>query len=187
LQELKAGGLTENIALSAARKNCTLTKNFCEALQKLKYDGCILAIISGGADVVLRSLIPNAKEFFGDNVYINKLRFDTHSGQLIDIEPTPYDWDDDGKVRGVQGKHAGLRKLCREHGISLENTVFVGDDDNDFKAMKIAGTKILYSSCDPDDSTVGTGSRKLPEGIILVTQNDLMIVADIIIKTPIRS
>lgn len=85
-------------------------------------------------------------------------------------------------MRGVQGKNEGLKVLCKKYGLSLDNVIFVGDDDNDFKAMRIAGTRILYHSCDPNDMTLGTGSRNLPEGLKIVTQNDLMLVANIILN-----
>lgn len=181
-QILQRAGLTKEIAQSATRKNCSLTKNFYEAIQKLKDNGFEVAIISGGADIVLYSLVPDANRIFNGNIFINKLRFDEESGRLTDIEATPYDWDDDGKVRGVSGKNQGLKVLCKRLGIDMKNTVFVGDDDNDFKAMRIAGMKILYHSCDPNDKTMGTGCRSLPEGIALIMENDLMVVADYIIS-----
>lgn len=179
-QELQAGGLTKEIAQTATKKNCSLTVNFREAIKKLKDNGCAVGIISGGADIVLYSLIPDADALFDGNIYINKLKFDD-SGKLIDIEATPYDWDDDGKVRGVQGKNEGLKRLCKKYNLNFVDSVFVGDDDNDFKAMRLAGTKILYHSCAPNDKTYGTGSRKIPDGVRFVMENDLMLVADIIL------
>ena len=180
-QELKAGGLTKEIAQKATKKNCSLTVNFRKAIEKLKNNGCAVGIISGGADVVLYSLIPDADELFDNNIFINRLKFN-ENGDLTDIEPTPYDWDDDGKVKGVQGKHEGLKRMCNKYGLTLKDAVFVGDDDNDFKAMRLAGTKILYHSCDPNDTTYGTGSRSIPDGVRFVMKNDLMLVADIILE-----
>ena len=181
LHELMEGGLTLEVAQKATQKNCSLTVNFYEAIDRLKKAGYKLGIISGGADVVLYSLIPNADELFEGNIFINKLLFDERDGKLIDIVPTPYDWDDEGKVRGVQGKNEGLKVLCKKYNIPLSAAIFVGDDDNDFKAMRLAGTRILYHSCDPNDITLGTGSRNLPEGLKIITKNNLMLVADIIL------
>ena len=182
LQELQRGGLTLNIAQNATKKNCSLTKNFDSAINKLKQNGCAIGIISGGADIVLNSLIPNARELFDDNIFINKLIFDS-DGKLINIDPTPYDWDDKGKIRGVQGKSAGLLKLCDKYKIPHEHSIFVGDDDNDFEAMKLAGKKIFYHSHDPNDKIPGTGSRQLPEGLIIIVNDDLMEVANSILET----
>ena len=118
---------------------------------------------------------------FDGNIFINKLIFGS-DGKLIDIRPTSYDWDDDGKIRGVQGKNTGLRELCVKYGVPLEDSVFVGDDDNDFKAMRIAGTKILYHSCDPNDKILGDGCRELPTGVKVIMENDLMKVVDLILR-----
>lgn len=184
--ELQSGGLTRQRAKQATEKNCSLTNNFRKAISKLKENGCAVAIISGGADVVLYSLIPDADTLFDNNIFINRLIFDDQSGALTGIHPTPYDWDDDGKVRGVKGKHEALKLLCEKYGLSLKDSVFVGDDDNDFKAMRNAGMKILYHSCDPKDVTLGTGCREMPQGIKVVRQNDLMIVADMILNNQKR-
>ena len=183
LAELRAGGLTKEIAQRAATVNCALTKNFYPAIEKLKNAGCAFGIISGGVDIVLYTLIPDADEIFDHNIYINKLKFDEKTGELVDIEATPYDWDDDGKVRGVSGKNVGLKLLCKKYGIKVKDAVFVGDDDNDLKAMRIAGTKILYHSCDPSDATTGKGSRKIPEGTQVIYKNDLLEVADSILES----
>lgn len=181
-EELQQAGLTREIAQNATKKNCSLTKNFREAIEKLKNAGCAVGIISGGADVVLYSLIPDAATLFDNNIYINRLKFDEETQLLCDIEATPYDWDDDGKVRGVSGKNEGLKRMCKKYGVALRDAVFVGDDDNDFKAMRLAGMKIFYPSGQPSDRVIGAGSRRLPDGVAIVGQNDLMVVADLILR-----
>ena len=180
LDELQNGGLTKEIAQKAIKEKCKLTNNFRSAINMLKLN-CAVGIISGGADIVLYSLIPDANELFDNNIFINKLIFDETDGKLTDIIPTPYDWDDNPKLKGVEGKHAALKILCKKYGLSIANSVFVGDDDNDFNAMKLAGMKILYHSLEPNDVT-GL-SRPIPEGTISVTEDNLIKVVDLILNT----
>lgn len=188
-EELKQSGLTREKAFAATERNCALTKNFYPAIHMLKDLGFAVAIISGGADPVLYSLIPNADDLFDGNILINKLNFD-RDGKLESITPTEYDWDDG--LLGVKGKKAGLELFCKKYNIPFDeksgtypNCVFVGDDDNDFKAMEAAGLRILYYVSSPDDKTYGIGGisgmvRDLPSGVKLVEKNNLLIVADLI-------
>lgn len=189
-EELKRAGLTREKAFAATKQNCALTKNFSSAIHMLKDAGFAVAIISGGADPVLYSLIPDADELFDGNILINKLNFG-ENGALESITPTEYDWDDG--LLGVKGKRAGLELFCKKYNIPYDektgtypNCVFVGDDDNDFKAMEAAGLRILYYVGSPDDKTYGVGAgvsgtvRELPSGVRLVEKNDLLVIANLI-------
>lgn len=113
--------------------NIRATKNLIETLQKLKDEGFVLAIISGGIDIFIDMVIPHAKNYF-DYICINKLVFDAQ-GKLTDIKPTPFDF---------VGKAAALTAICKKHGILLENSVFIGEGRNDQDAAKIAGLSIAY-------------------------------------------
>lgn len=42
-------------------------------------------------------------------------------------------------IQNVQNKDEAVSKLCKELDISLENTMFVGNDINDIPALKIVG------------------------------------------------
>ena len=177
---LRGGGLTfDKVKRAVEESGVTLTKNFVPAIKKLKENGCKLAIISGGADSVLYSLLPNADRIF-DEIYINRLVYDKDTGILEDIVPTPYDWDKFGI--GVEGKQAALIRLCERYGVSTEDSVFVGDDFNDVGAMAIAGMKIFYYSYSEHDPSRGLSKRasirKIPEDAIHEPGNDLMRVAD---------
>ncbi|MCL2797977.1 MAG: haloacid dehalogenase-like hydrolase [Firmicutes bacterium] len=190
LRELQTGGLTLEIAKNAVERNCSLTRNFHQAIRLLKSFGFVVAIISGGANVILHSLIPDAESLFGKDIFINKLVFDEVSGELVNIIPTKYDWDSDDGLLGVEGKDAALKLLCEKYNITFDSErgvynecVFVGDDDNDFKAMRLSGLKILYCSSSPEDKTYGTGSvRSIPEGIRIINENNLMSVATMILE-----
>lgn len=178
LKELKAGELTlDKVRAAVTRSGCTLTKNLHEAIKELKNNGCIVVIISGGVDCILNILLPDADKLF-DEIFINKLSFSRKTGIIEKITPTKYDWDD--KASGVCGKNICLNELRDKYDI--EKTVFVGDDRNDFKAMSEAKMSILYHSYDPNDTTRGTGSRHMPDNIIIEQSNDLLKVSKRIIE-----
>lgn len=175
---LRDGGLTmQKVAEAVAKNGCSLTKNLIEAVDLLHENNCKVVIISGGADCLLTTLLPNAAEIF-DDIYINRCIFG-RDGVLEDIIPTEYDWDDD--CVGVKGKDAGFNFLCAKHGAELKDSVFVGDDRNDFRAMELAGMKIFYHSFSENDVsrgiTRGAVVRDWPRDIILESRNDLMCVA----------
>ncbi|MBQ8685333.1 MAG: HAD-IB family phosphatase [Clostridia bacterium] len=188
--ELKAGGLTiEKMREALKNSGARLTKNLREAVLKLKENGCKVVIISGGADCILYEMLPDAKELF-DKIYINRFVFDEYTGRLKDIIPTKYDWD--MYAMGVEGKQAGFEKLCNRFHAKLKNSVFVGDDQNDFDAMAKAGMKIFYHTYSAEDPQRSFGDeeanpwRKMPSGVIIEQCDDLMVVADRILRWDFR-
>lgn len=46
-------------------------------------------------------------------------------------------------IQSVSDKAVCLKKYCCERNISLKNIVYIGNDINDFGAMKLAGIKIV--------------------------------------------
>lgn len=171
-ERFKELGLTRSHVTSAVKKSCKLTKNLKKAIMRLKEAGFVTAIISGGVDAVLYTILPDAKDLF-DEILINKFHFD-ENGSLISISPTEYDWDDE--KRGVVGKNRGLERLCEKYSVPLENAIFVGDDMNDIKAMEISGLKIYYCT---DDRTL---TQQLPKNVILIPRNDLMQVVNAVMN-----
>lgn len=164
------------VTLAKVRKaisdsSCSLVKNFLVAINKLKANGYFTAIISGGVDVVLNYFVPDADSLL-DAIYINRMIW-AENGELENIIPTEYDWDT--SKRGVLGKSAGLKHICDKCGVDLANSIFVGNDENDLAAMKIAGKKILFSS-----QTLGID--EMVEGIHIEQRNDLMVVVDYILS-----
>ena len=181
---LSKGGLTfEKVKEEVKKSGASLTKNMVEAIKKLKANNCKVAVISGGADSVLYSLLPDADELF-DEIFINKLIYNKDTGILERIKPTLYDWDRYGN--GVEGKQAGFKLLCERYGVKPEDSVFVGDDFNYVGVMEIAGMKIFYYSYSQYDPTRGLGRRpeirKIPSDAIHEPGNDLMRVANRILK-----
>jgi HAD superfamily phosphoserine phosphatase-like hydrolase len=114
-------------------KNTTVTKNLHQAILILKKDGFTTAIISGGIDTFLEELIPDADKLF-DHIYINKLKFDS-DGLISGVETTPYDFE---------GKAVALEMICKQHGLSTSQAVFVGEGFNDEYVANMAGLAIAY-------------------------------------------
>ena len=131
-------------------------------------------LISGGVNTVLEALIPDYDTLFNVK-HINNACFDPMTGELVDITPTPYDWSDDYK--GVAGKNVALKRACSKYNLTLQDAIFVGDAENDFKAMSIAERRIFVFE---------KGSRiKLPAGTEPFCGNDFMELVDLILDTPI--
>lgn len=114
-------------------KSITLTNNFHDTISILKEEGFILAIISGGVDVFIEEMIPDAHDSF-DYIFINKLLFDEHR-KLTGLIPTKYDFDE---------KADGIQYICHERGIEMEQTVFVGEGFNDDFVSRKVGLSIAY-------------------------------------------
>jgi len=173
LDDLQKGGITEQRIKDFFKNNAaiTVTKKLEEAIEYLKKCNYATAIISGGIDSVLYHFIPDADVLF-DRIYINRFIW-AQNGQLQKIVPTKYDWDS-GK-KGVEGKAAGLKQLCEEFHVSLENSVFVGDDENDAEAMRVAGNRVFYCSTSPGRPVLDVNKMKI------ITDDNLMLVANYIV------
>ncbi len=106
-----------------------------EVLRQLKDDGHTLFVISGGIDIALDAALPDEKSLFED-VFINHFNFDEH-GKLLSATATPYD-----------GEHKAtcIRDMVLKYAANLDDTVFIGDNDNDVAAAQIAGTSIAFNS-----------------------------------------
>ena len=101
------------------------------AVEALRRRGIPVVVISGSLDLTLEVLLPGLAF---DRVFTNRLRFDG-SGRIAGWEATPYD---------VSGKPAALRRLAREFGVGIEETVFVGDAWNDLGVLAAAGLGIAF-------------------------------------------
>ncbi len=111
----------------------TVTNYLREAVMDLRANGLIVAIISGGIDALLKVTIPDANQLF-DYICINRMHFG--SDQVISgIEPTPFDYEK---------KAVALAAICRKHGCTLKESVFVGEGPNDSQAARVAGLSIAY-------------------------------------------
>jgi phosphoserine phosphatase len=139
-------------------KGITVTKSLREAIVTLKADGFITAIISGGMDVFLEELIPDADQLF-DHIFVNKIKFD-QEGIISGIDATPYDFE---------GKVNALELICAKHGYHISDAVFVGEGFNDEFVAAKAGLTIAYP---PTDQGFRTASA------IEIEEDDLLKVVD---------
>lgn len=103
-----------------------------ETIRELKQAGIALAVLSGGLKQLVEHHYPS--EF--SPVFANDILYD-EKGAIVGSETTPYDFG--GKLRG-------LREVCRIHGVQLSETVYVGDNINDFQAMEEVGLGIAFNS-----------------------------------------
>ena len=105
-----------------------------ETIKELKSKGIKLAIVSGSISIVLEKFFPDYEEIF-DDVFISRLYFG-ENGQISKVEATEFD---------MEKKAEALRKICDKEGIKLEESVFVGDFENDVKICEEAGLGIAFN------------------------------------------
>ncbi len=122
-----------------AMKNLKLMEGALETIKELKKARIKLAVISGSLDIILEKVLPNYKEIF-DDVFLSYLIFDK-KGKLKDAKVTQYD---------MMKKADALKKLAKREGISLKETVHIGDHHNDLQIAKIAGLSIAFD-CKDDE------------------------------------
>lgn len=53
-------------------------------------------------------------------------------------------------IQGCDNKGAGLKEFAAEHRLNLSRTVYVGNDDNDLPAMKLAGFVVCPADASPN-------------------------------------
>lgn len=98
LQKYQECGLTLSNAKKIIKDNMRLIDHLREGLKRLKEEGYLIAIVSGGLDLVVKTLLDDYQDLF-DVMYINEMKFEGE--KLIDILATPYDWG--GNRSGLQG------------------------------------------------------------------------------------
>lgn len=127
---IMAGAKRDEMA-RVVREQLYLTPGAEETIRVLHRQGYHLAVISGTIDLTLDVLFP---EHPFHDVHTNRIVFD-EAGNIVDWLATPYD---------MEGKAVALEQLALHNGISLEQTVFVGDNVNDVYAMRKAGLAVAY-------------------------------------------
>jgi HAD superfamily phosphoserine phosphatase-like hydrolase len=131
-QQMRAHGLRRE-HFAQITSSVSPTNNLKDALRTLRTEGFVLALISGGIDTFIDEKIPDAKDLF-DYICINRLRFDDQ-GAISGIDPTPFDF---------AGKVVALEAICKEYGVTLADSVFVGEGNNDEFVIEAAGLGIAY-------------------------------------------
>jgi len=133
LKLLKEHGANKETVMKAIAR-IRLMKGARETLERLKSDGCKIAIISGSFQIVLEKVMPDYKRFF-DYVYISRIFFSRNGGiRKIDAR------------HDFKNKSKSLAEICRAEGIRTQDCAFVGDHDNDVEIAKLAGFSIAFNS-----------------------------------------
>lgn len=131
LKLLKAAGATQ-AALIKMLNELQVMNGAMKTLESLRKRGHKIAVISGSIQLVLDVLFPH---FNFDYVLINQIQFD-QNGIICGGIHTPFD---------IEAKAQGLLHICRQEGISREQTLFVGDNENDLWIAKEAGRAIAFN------------------------------------------
>ncbi|KAH3663599.1 hypothetical protein OGAPHI_005000 [Ogataea philodendri] len=110
------------------------TKQLCATLKK---NGCVLAVCSGG----FLPLAEHVKELLGlDYAFANQLKTQVVDGtEVLSGEPA-------GEIVDGNKKKAVLLELAAKHGVSLANSVAVGDGANDLLMMGAAGLGLAWNA-----------------------------------------
>jgi HAD superfamily phosphoserine phosphatase-like hydrolase len=137
-------------------ESLALTQHCREALAKLRQEGLVTAIISGGVNTFLEDKFPDFREYI-DFVFINTLVF-SDTGVLEGVKATAYDF---------QGKADALDIVCKRAECSPEEAVFVGDHFNDETIMLQVKLAIAYP---PQDEIARAVSQ------ISIAEDDLMLI-----------
>ena len=115
-----------------------LTQNCRDSLRKLRENGLVVVLVSGGIQTFLEDRFPDVRDY-ADYIFINQLTF-APDGALQGIHPSSYDFE---------GKAEALDLVCQHVGCTADETVFVGDHFNDEAIMLRAKLSIAYP---PQDS-----------------------------------
>lgn len=113
----------------------TVIGQLTAGLQRLRAAGFRLALISGGLDIFLQTLIPDYAQWF-DQVFINRMEFDSQ-GRIINIVPTPFDFE---------RKPDAVRYLCSLYGLHTAQSICVGSSFVDKHLIEAAGKTIAFNS-----------------------------------------
>ncbi len=130
LGDLKARGTTREEFVAIARSQ-PLMPGSLETLRELRRRGVKLAVIAGSLNVLVETLFPPG---IFDEVFINEVLFDER-GRIASWTETVYD-------EGT--KHRALRAICARESITLSETVFVGDGENDRDILRVPGLGIAF-------------------------------------------
>ena len=123
--------------LDAVRDAVHLSPGAAGLVRALKrINGCHTAVISGGFEPVARAV---ADRLGLDDVFANQLEADAEgrfTGALLGHVVTP------------QRKRETVLALARQHGVSLNDVLAVGDGANDLPMLRTAGLGIAFNAKD---------------------------------------
>ncbi|MBK8287760.1 MAG: hypothetical protein IPK95_03250 [Cellvibrionales bacterium] len=121
--------------LVALAQRYTVIDHLAEGLQLLRDAGFRLALVSGGLDIFLQTLIPDYARWF-DQVFINRMEFDAE-GRILKMVPTPFDFE---------RKPDAVRYLCSLYGLHSAQSICIGSSFVDKHLIDAAGKTIAFNS-----------------------------------------
>ncbi|MGY5876047.1 MAG: HAD family phosphatase [Candidatus Thorarchaeota archaeon] len=134
-------------------RNSELVPGAIETISTLRDHGIHLAILSGGLDILANDI---ASRLGIDYVLTNLLE---HSNGVLT-----------GKVENLVGwgdKAKEILQICEHFGVSLGETAFIGDGQNDVGVFSVVGLPIAFM---PEDKEVAEAAQ------IVIESNDLRLI-----------
>lgn len=124
-------GLPESALAEAAEKRITLTPGAETLVRIMKKHGAVTALVSGGFT------------FFTARVAA-RAGFDTHEANTLIVENGRLTGEVASPIKGRAAKEEALVRLAQEHGVSLTETLAVGDGANDLSMLARAGLGVAF-------------------------------------------
>jgi phosphoserine phosphatase len=120
-------------SLHRVRDQITLTKGAQKLIEELHHQGHKVGVVSGGFIEVIEPILKSLKVDF---YRANKLKIEKGvlTGQI------------DGPIIDSHAKRIALEDFATQEGISLEQTVAIGDGANDLEMIKAAGLGIAFNA-----------------------------------------
>lgn len=129
-------GATRTEIVGVIQQHLFLVPGARETVEALRQRGYKLAVISGTLDLTLALLF---SEHPFEEIFTNKIWFDDQ-GLIAGWEATPYD---------MSGKAEALAEIASRQQVTLEQTVYVGDNINDIQVMEAAGLAVAFEPKHP--------------------------------------
>lgn len=120
-------------SLHRVRDQITLTKGAKKLIEELHHQGHKVGVVSGGFIEVIEPILKS-------------LKIDFYRANKLKIEKGVLTGDLDGPIIDSHAKRIALEDFATQEGISLEQTVAIGDGANDLEMIKAAGLGIAFNA-----------------------------------------
>jgi len=120
-------------SLHQVRDQITLTKGAKKLIEELHHQGHKVGVVSGGFIEVIEPILKS-------------LKIDFYRANKLKIEKGVLTGDLDGPIIDSHAKKIALEDFATQEGISLEQTVAIGDGANDLEMIKAAGLGIAFNA-----------------------------------------
>jgi phosphoserine phosphatase len=120
-------------SLHRVRDQVTLTKGAKKLIEELHHQGHKVGVVSGGFIEVIEPILKS-------------LKIDFYRANKLKIEKGVLTGEIDGPIIDSHAKRIALEDFATQEGISLEQTVAIGDGANDLEMIKAAGLGIAFNA-----------------------------------------